>query len=285
MSQFTSGILPDAERASVQGFLEAAPRDKAALLQGLLHNPAFGGWWYGVKDKASGQLQAVAGVESGTGMLYAANPTAAQALGAGLLRDAGRHAIDTGHDHTLLGEASTMEPFWSQFQNTPRKLLKDRALHLYQATAPIATASLTITAARAVAAQQPLLEEWLALHALETWGMDPRRSAKAAHQKRVAAVIASGHQWVAQQRGAPVLCAESIPLLPGVAMIERAFAMKPSRRPRVLKGALSHIAHHLNQEGHGELLAFDDAQQGYLGEALQEIGFTQAATWRMLSLR
>jgi hypothetical protein len=146
MSQFTTGILPDAERSTVREFLDQAPRQEAALLQGLAHNPSFGGWWYGVKDKDSGQLQAVAGVESGTGMLYAAQPQAAAALGKGMLRDAGRHAIDTGHDHTLLGSAATMEPFWGQFKDTPRKLLKDRALHLYRATSPVATASVTFTA-------------------------------------------------------------------------------------------------------------------------------------------
>jgi hypothetical protein len=285
MSQRKSAFLEAQDRPRICAFLDAAPAHEAVLIQNAAHDPDYPGWWYGVIELSTRQLHAVACAYEGSAFLYGANPEDCVALGAGLLRDAGRHAVDTGHDHHITAARRVLDPFWESFQKTPRQLRKTQDMDLYRLATPLQPESKTVSAAPATAAQLPLLEEWTALLTLEAQGFDPRKLNKAAHTRRCQLLIEAGQQWVATQQGAPALCAEIVPAHGGAALIERAFAPRPTRRPKLLQNALAHIAHQAQQRGHHTLFCFEDTQQGFLAEPLQSLGFTKASPWRHLTLR
>ncbi len=281
MTSYKCLFLEARDKELVHHFIKNAPLHDTVLLQNL--EPGMD--WYAAIDTSNDKLCAVAAVKTGTALLYSDNPEAAQEMGRCLLRDAGRHAVDTGHDHIVMGIESVMVPFWEGFKGIARKHKRTREIDLYQATTPITPDSRTVSAAHATKAHQAMLEEWDALYTLEAWEFDPRRLSKEAHAKQCAASIASGKQWFAMQRGAPVMCAQIEPLVGNTALLERIFAMKPMRRPRLLRGAIGHIAHQANLAGYANLMVFEDRQDGYLADGLQTLGFTKASSWIQKVLR
>ncbi len=88
----------------------------------------------------------------------------------------------------------------------------DRKRKLFSTTAPADPPKPNITIAPAQRSDLKLISEWTADQMVEQWKIDPRRAYPEAHKERCLAVIDSGRQLVARDKGHPVFIAETIPV-------------------------------------------------------------------------
>lgn len=280
--RFVGRELRAADFDAVQQLIAGGPRDHTLFLEPLLRAARAGDpevWWYGALAGGT-QLRALMGIRGHAAVVYGQTDAAVAAMARealkaqGLARDAGAHR------HQLFGEAGTIGRFWAIFQAIGRQVVIDRPRPLFAGAPELEPPSKRAAVRVATAADQKLVSELTAEHALEALGYDPRRANRAAHEARVTQVVAAGRQLVAEQDGKPVLVAEVTHLDDRTALLERVFVPRPSRALQRLVGGALVQATRATPVGDREVRFFAEVEG--LADAATKAGFPRRADWHMV---
>ncbi len=281
MAQYQCSEIGPKDHSKITALVTPAGHYEALMIrQAALAPSAHGGWWYGAWT--AGELHAVAWVLDSFANIHAINHESARALGDSMARAVGGR-ISTGGTHQVFGPEDIIDTFWQTFKGVKRTLVADLRRELFslsQAPAP----KEGYNAFAATAKESKTVEELCAEQMIEDWGVDPRRTAKQAHEAHCKMLIDEKRALLGQQKGKIVFFGEKIPHDSGATLLERLYVPLPFRRPRVLSGILSHLAA-LTLKDTKELLSFVDLSKEVWVEAFKSVDFTSKGRFRLLRLR
>lgn len=282
--RFACRELRPADLAAIERYVADGPRYETLLLGPLLQATraqATTVWWYGALAGGT-SLQAVMGIEGHAAVIHGRSEAALDAMAKEALH-AQRTAMPApAARHQLLGEARSLGRFWNIFKDLGRQVVLDRARPLFGAVPGMERPSQRATVAIATAADAKLVAELTAEYALEAYGVDPRRTARAAHERRTADVIAAGRQIVAREGPKPVLVAEIRSLDAATVLLEAVYVPKALRSlPKLVGGALVGATELALARG-AEALFFAELET--VAEAAAKAGFPERARYHAVAM-
>lgn len=273
--QSTEILVKDLDK--VRAFLASAPEHEAYELK--LATEHSDGWWYGTYSEE--QVVSVAHISNRVVHLYARESTPMSHMGNALAYSQGKR--NDGMTHQLFGPDDCVLAFWQGFQRSGRSVVADIKLRIYALEALACAQNDAYTARRATLKDLPLVFEFMGEALIDELGMDMRRVGREAHEKNMSHWIQSQEVVLGFHRAKPAFVVKYSKRADRC-FIEHAYFPVPMRRPKVMRGLNACVAKMLLEE-RPKLMVYVDASKSELLEALEEVGYAQLGTARLMRLR
>jgi len=271
-------------REDMETFVRRRPLYQTLALRAALEEgDAYKGWWFGAME--NGELEALVSIVGTKANIHASSGDAAEAVARTLLGNQKHNKSAAAHRHEVMGDERTMARFWPTFREIDRKVLVDQPRFLMGGggdNGPLESCSKRMILGYATHHHQRLMEDFLGEVVLEKFGVDPRRSNRAAHNKNVAALIASGRQLLGYEKDKPVFVAELVDINDTMVELQNVWVPVALRsRKRLIGGAFAQATALPHCQGKEVLVM---AANTGMHEAAKRAGMEQRAAFRFVAM-